>query len=206
MQTGALFSWFSAFPVTGILMALILVVSIPAFFSKSLFSTIILHPYSIYQKRQYYRLFTSDLVHVDLLHLALNEFMLYIFCSDLEETIRKSAGGNSLNFVIIYLSGMLAGSIIATTRHRKDFTYSSAGASGAIMGCMFGFMLLKPNYIAFYAPVVGGIKNSYAGLLYILALIVYQRRSKNEMINHEMHFFGALGGLTATFILYPHGL
>jgi len=206
MQPGLVPSFVSSFPVTCVLMVLILAVSLSAFIKKRIFPELVLHPYSIYHQKQYYRLFTSDLVHVDLLHLALNEFMLYIFCSDLEETLRRASGNGSLKFLLIYLCSMLAGSVIATLRHKNDFSYSSAGASGSIMGCMFGFILLKPNYIAFYVPVFGGIKNIYGGLVYILVLIVYQRRSKNGMIDHELHFFGAAGGLAAAFALFPHGL
>lgn len=197
---------FSSFPVTCVLMLVILTVSIFAFVSKAVFHALILHPYSIYRHKQYYRLFTSDLVHVDLLHLALNEFMLYIFCSDLEETLRKSSAHGSTQFLFIYLTGMLCASVITTLRNKNSFTYSSAGASGSIMGCMFAFMALSPNYIAFYLPVIGGVKNIYAGLMYILVLIVYQHRSKNDMINHELHFFGALGGLAAAAMLFAHGL
>jgi len=68
---------------------------------------------------------------------------------------------------------------------------------------MFSFIILQPEKIAFYAPVFGGIKNIYGGLLYIIMMIVYQRRHPDSLANHELHFYGALGGIVATLILFP---
>lgn len=194
---------FSDAPVTAIITSFIFLVSCLAFYNKKVFGLFILHPYSIVKDRAYYRLFTSDFVHNDIMHLVLNEFMLYVFCSDLEEHLKKQSHSGSLTFLVIYLTSMLTGSIIVTLRHWKDFNYSTTGPSGSILGCMFSFILLDPNYVALNIPGIGEIKNLYSGLLYILFLIGYSNRKDNQMINHELHFFGALGGIAATIILFP---
>lgn len=193
----------TAAPVTLCLMAAILVFSCLSFYSRLFFMKMILHPYSIIRQREYYRLFTADLVHNDITHLVLNEFMLFIFCSRLEMYLNGRSGEGSSQFLFIYLLSCFFGVLIVTVRHRNQFKFSSAGASGSIMGCMFGFIILQPEKIAFYLPGLGGIRNIFGGLLYILMMIVYQRKNPDSLSNHELHFYGALGGIAATLILFP---
>ena len=188
-------------PVTFVLMFLIFAVSMTAIFRKKLLPDLMLHPYTIVNNRQYYRFLSADLVHVDLLHLILNEIFLYIFCTDLEEMVKKHHRYGSMIFFGIYLTSMLCGAILTTLRHYKDFNYSSAGASGSIMGCLFGFMLLNPFGSLLHLPVIGNVPNVYCGLIYFVIMLLYRQRAGNKMVNTELHFFGALGGLVATGLL-----
>jgi membrane associated rhomboid family serine protease len=192
-----------AAPVTFVLMVLILIFSSISLYRKAFFMRMILHPYSIVKQKQYYRLFTSDLVHNDIMHLLLNEVMLYLMCANLEEYLRMKSAYGSWEFLFIYLFSFFSGVIITTFRHRNQFDYSSAGASGSILGCMLSFMILKPNYIAVFLPVVGGLKNIYTAPVFILLLIWNQRKRKNQLLDHELHFYSVLGGIVATFILFP---
>lgn len=190
-------------PATCVIAALVLVFSSVSLVNKKLFFSFILHPQSVIREREYYRIFTADMVNVDIPHLVLNEFMLYVFCSDLEETLRKMGGSGSLEFLIIYIASLLFASITITARHFRNFNYSTTGTSGSIMGCMFGFMILAPNYIIFRLSDDGGIKCIYGGLIYIVLLIAYQRRKGSDMFNHEFHFYGAIGGILSTLALHP---
>jgi membrane associated rhomboid family serine protease len=63
---------------------------------------------------------------------------------------------------------------------------------------------LQPNFISLYLPLAGGVKNIYTALVVIVVLIVYQKKTGNPMVNHEIHFFGALGGIIFTLIMFPH--
>jgi len=206
----AFFSEFYAkSPVTFILSFLVLLATAIAQLNKKVFFACILHPLSVIRDRQYYRILTADLVNADWLHLMLNEFMLYVFCSDLEETLRKSGSTGSLQFLTIYLVSLLFASAIVIARHFRDFKYSTTGTSGSIMGCMFGFMVLDPNYIVLNFSEGGGIKNIYGGLIYIVLLIFYQKRKGGDLVNHEFHFYGAVGGVLTTLALHPgilHGV
>jgi membrane associated rhomboid family serine protease len=124
-------------------------------------------------------------------------------CFNLEHCLNELSPYGSGLFVIIYGISYLTGIVIITLRHKNNINYSSAGASGSIMGCMMSFMILKPDKIALYLPVYGGVKNSFMALLFIIGLIVYQYRSKNQLMNNELHFFSALGGIGATITLFP---
>jgi membrane associated rhomboid family serine protease len=190
-------------PVTYFLILIVFLVSVTGLLNRKFFFQMILHPQSVIRDKQYYRILTADLLNADLPHLLLNELMLYVFCTHLEFTLRTQSKGGSVQFLVIYFSSLVVGSAIIIARYYQKFDYSTTGTSGSIMGCMFSFMLLDPNYVVFDLPGIGPVKNIYAGLLYIVILIFYQRKRKNDLINNEFHFYGAIGGILATLIMHP---
>lgn len=199
------FSFFQDFyaksPVTFGLSIFVLLFTGVTLFNKKLLFALMLHPQSVIRQRQYYRIFTADLVNADILHLALNEFMLYVFCSDLEETLRRESSAGSLQFALIYWGSLVFASAIVIVRHRREFSYSTTGTSGSIMGCMFAFMVIAPNFGVYSLPIIGEVKNIYGALIYILMLIIYQRKTGEGKVNHEFHFFGAVAGLVIGLLL-----
>jgi membrane associated rhomboid family serine protease len=190
-------------PVTYFIILIVLIISSIGQLNQKFFFQLILHPQSVIRDKQYYRILTADWMNADLTHLLLNELMLYVFCTHLEFTLRNKSTAGSLQFLIIYLSSLFLGSAIIVARYYRQFGYSTTGTSGSIMGCMFSFMLLDPNYVIFDLPGIGQLKNIYGGLFYIVILIIYQRRKKSELVNNEFHFYGAIGGILATLIMYP---
>lgn len=202
MIANATIATFRQMPVTWCLMLTILLSSAISLLNKNYFLRLLLHPVSVLRQKQVYRLFTSDFVHNDPVHLAMNEVMLFFVCGDLERYLRVQSPLGSLKYGVIYLVSLLAGSLAVTLLNREDFEYLSAGASGSVLGCMFSYTILQPQVIAFYLPVIGGVRNEFDALIFIGGLIYYKIRSKNTMINHELHFFGALGGIVTTLIMF----
>lgn len=189
-------------PVTWLLMMSILLISFNALLQQKFFLNMLLHPMSIIQDKQYYRLVTADFVHNDILHLLINELMLFFVCGNLEKHLRAIHTRGSAEYTLIYLTSLFSGSVAVTLINRRTFEYLSAGASGSILGCLFSNTILQPDVIAFYVPFIGGVKNQFAALIYISGLIYYRRRSKNAVINHDLHFFGALGGIIITLVMF----
>jgi membrane associated rhomboid family serine protease len=78
-------------------------------------------------QHEYWRLLTSGFLHWDVIHIALNMYVLYWLGRLLEPAIGRT------RFLSIYFTGLLAGSlgvlIVSPTR-------ATAGASGAIFGLM----------------------------------------------------------------------
>ncbi|MEZ2338395.1 rhomboid family intramembrane serine protease [Mucilaginibacter sp. RCC_168] len=190
-------------PATYGLATTILIVSLIGIYRRNIFARLLLHPYSIIHQREYYRLFTADFVHNDLMHLILNEVTLYVFCSDLEEVLRRKSEYGSWQFLEIFFICLATSNILYTLRYRNNFDNSSAGSSPSVMGCLFAFMIIDPHGTAVNFAFIGGVENIYTGLIYILLLIYYKWRKGNEMINHEIHFYGALGGILAAFVVSP---
>ena len=80
-----------------------------------------------YSNHEFYRLLTSGFLHLDILHIASNMYVLYWVGRLLEPAIGRP------RFVAIYLVGMLAGSLGVLIVSPLSPT---AGASGAIFGLM----------------------------------------------------------------------
>jgi membrane associated rhomboid family serine protease len=190
-------------PVTCFLVLSILTISIIGLYKKRVFGFFYLHPYDIIHHKQYYRLLTADFVHNDVIHLFLNLLMLSVFCADLETTLNSRSIYGSLQLLEIFMISQIFANFIFTIRHRNEFGYSSAGCSASVMGCVFAFMITDPFGSAIKFALIGGIENIYTGIIYISALFYYQWKRKNEMINHEIHFYGAVGGVIGAFLVIP---
>jgi len=78
---------------------------------------------------QYWRLLTSGFLHWDILHIALNMYVLFWVGRLLEPAIGKP------RFLAIYFTGLLAGSLGVLIVSPGQVT---AGASGAIFGLLAG--------------------------------------------------------------------
>ncbi|MGN6639521.1 MAG: rhomboid family intramembrane serine protease [Mucilaginibacter sp.] len=188
-------------PVTYSLIVLISLFSLISFFDKRFFYRMVLHPYEFIRRRHYYQLFTADLVHNDVQHFLVNGISLFFIGGDLERYLRGISCWGSLQFAAIYMASLLTGNMLMIFWHRHDAEFSTAGASGSIMGCVFSFMFLKPGKVAFYLPVLGGLSNGYYALIYILAMILMRKRIARAGANYEVHFWGAIGGLAMTLAL-----
>ncbi|QEM16335.1 rhomboid family intramembrane serine protease [Mucilaginibacter sp. P4] len=159
-------------PITISIMILIMVTSVIGFINPIIKINLMLHPFSIYHHKQFYRLFTADLVHNDPVHLIINEAVIFFACGSLETYLHQHSASGSFLYLFIYLVSMLGGSVAIAIRHYKDFDYSSSGASGSAIGVMFGYMILQPHVIAFYLPVIGVLKIS-TGLFVLLSGLLF---------------------------------
>src|ERR1700761_2058575 len=188
-------------PFTLVLAMLILLFSSVSLYNKVFYYKMVLHPYDVVRKKSYYRLITADLVHNNLQHLLVNEGCLIVFCGYLERYLREVTKHGSSEFGIIYFSSMLTGSLIVTIVHRKNIKYSTAGASGSILGCLFGYMYLQPYRIVLYLPIIGGIKNEYFPAIYVILVLILKERLSRSANSYELHFWGALGGIFSTILV-----
>jgi membrane associated rhomboid family serine protease len=86
-------------------------------------------------------------------------------------------------------------------KHRNDEEYASLGASGAISGVIFSYILFKPLtliYVFFSIPV--------PAVLYAVLYLVYCAFASNKQfgnVNHSAHFWGAVFGVVITVIIKP---
>ena len=164
-------------------------------------------PYSIIYEKKIYQIVTSSFLHADLFHLIFNLITLFSFGSFLEEYFIKSDGlvEGSLYFIVVYFSSMLLGSIFTLAVHFKNPEYVAVGASGAISGVLFSFILFFPkapiNIFLIPFPVP-----AYLFAAIYIAVSIYGVKRNFGNIGHEAHLGGAIGGVISTIILYPYSL
>jgi membrane associated rhomboid family serine protease len=183
-------------PVASIIFIFTLVTSIYAFNDNGLYGKFMLHPYSVYRKSNVYTLITSGLIHGSWMHLIFNMFTFYAFAFTLEMTI------GSWRFGLIYFLGLILSDIPSVFKHKDDFHYHSLGASGAISGVLFSYILFYPLNTLMIFPLPIPIWAALFGVLY-LVYTYYMSKSSRDNINHDAHLFGALAGMILTVLLVP---
>ena len=97
---------------------------------------------------------------------------------------------------------MLGGSLLTLLVRRNDPSYRAIGASGAISGVLFGFVLLRPLQSIYLFLIPIGIPAVLFAIGYV-AVSVLGMRTRWGKIGHEAHLGGALGGVVLTLLLYP---
>src|SRR5436190_11668094 len=97
--------------------------------------------------KQYYRLFTSAFLHADWNHLLWNMFSLYLFGTSIEAFL------GPLQFLLIYFSAVIGGSLLALWLHRHH-EYRALGASGGTCGMVFSYVALFPDGTVFLKMLI----------------------------------------------------
>jgi membrane associated rhomboid family serine protease len=183
-------------PVASIIFIFTLVTSIYAFNDHTVYGKFMLHPYSVYRKSKIYTVITSGMIHADWMHLIFNMMTFFFFAFQLEALI------GHWQFAVIYILSMVLGDIPSILKHKDDFWYNSLGASGAISGVLFSYILFFPlsKIYLFFIPI--GIPAVLFGVLY-LVYCAYASRQSRDNINHDAHFFGAITGIVITILIVP---
>jgi membrane associated rhomboid family serine protease len=133
-----------------------------------------------------WRLITAGFLHDGFLHIAINMVSLYFVGSALEPAI------GSRNFVVVYMTSLLAGSFGAVLFQPG---YPSIGASGAIFG-IFGALIVVARY--------RGIPFWQSGLGFVLVInLVFSLSVRGISIG--AHLGGLVGGLIAGWLVVEVG-
>jgi membrane associated rhomboid family serine protease len=136
-------------------------------------------------------------VHANGWHLGMNMLTFYFFGFPLEERI------GSLRFVLLYLVALVLSDVGTAFKHRKDPNYASLGASGAVLGVMFAYIVYAPTATILLFPLPVPIP----GWLYAIAFLGYSywqsSQHRADYINHDAHISGALTGLAFVGLTDP---
>lgn len=192
--------------MTYIFLAVTIVISIIAFSNDTFFSKLMLNPYSVVHRKEYYRVLSHGFIHVDYTHLIVNMIVLYSFGTAVEQYFDNLTDNGYMRFphlwyTALYILGMVVSSISTIIRHKNNSSYNSVGASGAVSAvlfCSIFFSPLRKLAVFFIVPMPGII----FGVIY-LVYSQYMSKKNYDNINHEAHFVGAVFGfLFPMFINY----
>ncbi len=162
------------------------------------------NPYLVQKYKQFYRLFTSGLVHGDYMHLAFNMLALYSFGNALERIFSLLFGfelGTGL-YLLLYISALAVSDLPNLYRYKNNPMYNSLGASGAVSAIVFAVILFAPlmGVGIIFLPI--SAPGFIFGILYLL-YTSYMARNGNDNIGHEAHFWGAIYGMLFFTLAYP---
>lgn len=159
------------------------------------------HPVREVNGKEWYRLLTSGFVHADWIHLLVNMYVLYSFGEYIESFIIRDFGETQgrIIFILMYLLNIILANIPTTFQHRDHPGFSSIGASGAVSGIVFMFILLQPwatLTLFFIIPVPAVL----VGIGY-LAYSSWAANQGHGRLDHAAHFAGALSGMLMLILL-----
>lgn len=190
---------FNAYPITIMLIAVNVLISLLGFYNAVFVDKTILWPYRIKRERQYYRMITSGFLHADFVHLFFNMFTLFFFGRNIEIYFTYYGLGGQFTYLLLYFTALIVSDISSYLKHKNDYHYKALGASGAVSAVVFAAIVFDP-WGAIY--LYGAIKIS-ATLYAILFIVycVYMGKRGQDNVNHDAHLWGSVYGLVFTLIL-----
>lgn len=189
---------FSAAPITFILIAINVIVSLIGFSNADFIDKTIMWPYGIKREKQYYRVITSGFIHADFIHLLFNMFSFYYFGKAIEFYFAQYGLGGNISYLLLYFLGIIIADIPSYLKHQDDYNYRALGASGAVSAVIFGCILFQPwGTILIYFIPMPFIVFAFVYLGYC----IYMSKKDLGHINHDAHLWGSLFGLIFTAVL-----
>jgi membrane associated rhomboid family serine protease len=164
--------------------------------SPKIIERLILRPFQMQRRGEYYRLVSSGFVHADLPHLLFNMFTFYFFAFSIERYI------GTPRFLLLYSTGLICANVGTWFKHRNDPAYASLGASGAILAVMFAAIVYFPHQRLFIMPIPVPIPAPLFAVGY-LAYSYWSARKARDRINHDAHIAGAITGLVFVAVTDP---
>lgn len=135
--------------MTYIVIVLTALVSFAAFGNSILFQRLLLSPYIVFKRNEWYRLVSHAFVHANFLHLFVNMIVLLSFGRYVESIFLQlhtigSIALPQLHFIILYLGAAIISSLTTLKKHKNDPYYQSVGASGAVSAIVFFSIFFSP--------------------------------------------------------------
>jgi membrane associated rhomboid family serine protease len=188
--------------ITLIIIIITAITSISAFANNKVYEDLIFYPPAVTHSRQWYRFFSSGLIHADWMHLIFNMYALYMFGEIAEKdfgTVFQEKG--KIFFLLMYISALFFCLLPTYAKHKEDSQYRSLGASGAVSAVIFAYILLRP-LDTLGLIIIPGIKipGFIFGFLY-LAISSYLDKRGGGNINHSAHIWGALYGIAYLIVM-----
>jgi membrane associated rhomboid family serine protease len=178
-------------------------ISWQAFSNREMFYKLMHNPYQEAQREEYYRVLTACFVHGNLTHLFINLFVLWQFGEVVEEIFVQIFGATMgrINFLFLYLLTGVFANLPTHFKHRANHLFSSVGASGAVSGVLFAYVLFNPWAILLLFFII-----PMPAIVAAVGYLIYSSRASKkggDMIDHDAHFYGAVFGLLFTIALKP---
>lgn len=188
--------------ITIIIIIITVAISLYGWSNPELQHKMMLNPYSVSTRNEWYRFITSGFVHADYIHLGFNMFTLYFFGQAIEYIYSAYFGEfGVLLYVALFITGIIVSDIPTYIKHRHNPGYNSLGASGGVSAVIFSSILFFPlNEICLYAVLC--LPGFILGALYLIYSFYMGKQPRNN-VNHDAHLYGALFGIVFSTIIQP---
>lgn len=186
--------------VTIFILVLTILISIQAMENSEMKYKMMFNPVFCWRDNQWYRVLSHALIHSNWMHLIFNMYVLYMFGEMVEKLfIANHNTSGRILFVVLYVGAGVFATLPSLINRKNDSAYFSLGASGAVSGIVFSFILFLPTaemgiiFLPFYLPAY------QFGLIYLVAEYFMSKKGRTG-IAHDAHFAGAVFGIIFTLI------
>lgn len=188
--------------ISTILVIVTIGISLLAFSKDEYMGKLIFNPYMIDKHKQWYRFISSGFIHADVIHLAVNMFVLFSFGGIIEQYFNAYFEDRaSYYYILLYFGGMITAVIPTFNKNKNNMYYNGLGASGAVSAVIFAFILLEPmQRICLYGILC--LPSIIFGVAYLIYCYYMGKKGKDN-VNHDAHLWGALFGFFFTVLLKP---
>ncbi len=189
--------------VSLILIITIVGVSFYAWRNQTVYFKLMMNPYQVFHRNEYWRFITSGFIHSGYVHLGFNMFTFYFFGGLTEQVFqyRLGPGTGTWVYILFFLSSLVVSDISVAWKYKDNPNYNSLGASGAVSAMVFSSILYFPlQPICLFAILC--LPGFILGTIYVIYSYT-QGRSMSDNINHEAHLFGAIYGIIFSLAVYP---
>jgi len=187
--------------ITIIIIIFTCAISFYAWNNNELYQKLIFNPYSVFHRKEYFRMFSSALLHADIPHLAINMFVLYSFSQLVEPYYRSYMPMGLTTYLALYILSVAAANMKTLYDNKNNVWYNAVGASGAVSAIVYAFVLIAPTDNLYFFGLLP-IPAFIFGFLY-LAYSQYMAKRAKDNIGHDAHFYGAVFGFVFTGLLKP---
>lgn len=187
-----------------LIIAATVIASFTAFNKPILFEKLKFNAYAIRYGKDYHRFLSHGLIHVNLVHLLVNMFILYSFGRNVEPAFQSLFGTlqGSGAYAFMYIAAIAFSTLVSYGRHKNNPSYNAVGASGAVSAVVFASILMHPQGSIMFIFLPIPIPSPVFGVLY-LVYSAYMARRAQDNIGHDAHFYGALFGFLFPILLQP---
>lgn len=179
-------------PITFILLAANIMLSAMAFNNDAFMKKNLFIVGPILRQKEYHRLLSSGFLHLNLMHLFINMYVLYQIGRVLEIWM------GSLRFAALFALSLIGGSLWSLMENKKNLLYSALGASGATSGLIMAYCFLLPGDWFLFPPGPAW----FLAIVYF-AVTAWLSRKPNQRIGHDAHMGGMLAGGAVMLLFYP---
>lgn len=160
-------------------------------------------PYMEKHEGEWYRFVSSGFLHGGWLHLLINMFVFWQFGMIVESAYESFFGPTmgKVWFIVLYITTIVVADLSTYMKHKENYGFSSIGASGAVSGILFIYILMMPWNTLYLWGII-----PIPALLVGVGYLWYSHHAAGQAgsrIDHDAHFYGAVYGIVFTLILKP---
>ncbi len=146
--------------------------------------------------KEYFRMVSSGFLHANWIHFGFNMITLSSF------GILSMTWFGFWGFCLIYFGSLIGGNLLSLYVHRNHGDYRAYGASGAVFGVVFSFIVMSPFAEFSFVLIPVGFPAWLMGLAYV-GVSIWGIKKKVGNVGHEAHLGGAITGVLITALLSP---